>query len=92
MSKFVIEKKGKLEGNVAVGGCKNAILPILAATLLTEEKCVINAVPPLSDVIALCSMIKEMGIFLDIDQKNSVLVFVQKILKAYKPIIKKLRK
>ena len=70
MSKFVIEKKGKLEGNVAVGGCKNAILPILAATLLTEEKCVINAVPPLSDVIALCSMIKEMGIFLDIDQKK----------------------
>ena len=42
MSKFVIEKKGKLEGNVAVGGCKNAILPILAATLLTEEKCVIK--------------------------------------------------
>ncbi|NDO46343.1 UDP-N-acetylglucosamine 1-carboxyvinyltransferase [Clostridium sp. MD294] len=70
MSKFVIEKKGKLEGSVAVGGCKNAILPILAATLLTEEKCVINAVPPLSDVMALCSMIKEMGIFLDIDQKK----------------------
>ena len=82
MSKFVIEKRGKLEGNVAVGGCKNVILPILAATLLTEEKCVIYAVPPLSDVLALCSMLKEMGVFVDIDEKKQCVSVCAKTIES----------
>ena len=39
-----------LHGEVSIGGAKNAVLPILAATLLTSEACVIRRVPNLSDV------------------------------------------
>jgi UDP-N-acetylglucosamine 1-carboxyvinyltransferase len=39
-----------LNGEVQISGAKNAVLPILAATLLTSEPCVIRRVPDLSDV------------------------------------------
>jgi len=39
-----------LHGQVKISGAKNAVLPIMAATLLTEEPCVIHGVPKLSDV------------------------------------------
>ena len=39
-----------MHGEVSVGGAKNAVLPILAATLLTSEPCVVRRVPNLSDV------------------------------------------
>lgn len=70
MSKFVVEASHCLKGDVTIGGCKNAILPILAATLLTEEKCVIKAVPPLSDVVALCSMLKDMGVCVEFEEEK----------------------
>lgn len=80
MSKFVVGMSHCLKGDVAVSGCKNAILPILAATLLTEEKCVIQSVPPLSDVIALCNMLKDMGVCVNFDeQKQCVCVHAKNI-------------
>ena len=39
-----------MHGEVTISGAKNAVLPILAATLLTPEPCVIRRVPNLSDV------------------------------------------
>ena len=39
-----------LHGDVTISGAKNAVLPIMAATLLTSEPCVIRRVPRLSDV------------------------------------------
>ena len=39
-----------MHGEVHISGAKNAVLPIMAATLLTREKCVIRHVPDLSDV------------------------------------------
>ena len=39
-----------LHGEVTISGAKNAVLPIMAATLLTGEPCVIRRVPNLSDV------------------------------------------
>jgi len=39
-----------LHGEVTISGAKNAVLPIMAATLLTPEPCVIHGVPNLSDV------------------------------------------
>ncbi|MGF1657561.1 MAG: UDP-N-acetylglucosamine 1-carboxyvinyltransferase [Verrucomicrobiales bacterium] len=41
---------GKLRGTVKISGSKNSALPILAATLLTKETCVIHRVPDLSDI------------------------------------------
>ena len=50
MDSFLIKGGVPLHGDVQVSGAKNAVLPIMAATLLTSEPCVIHGVPNLSDV------------------------------------------
>ena len=50
MESFLIKGGVPLHGEVAISGSKNAALPIMAATLLTDEPCVIRRVPDLSDV------------------------------------------
>ncbi len=61
MAKFIIEQSGPLRGEVTVGGSKNAVLPIMAATLLTKEPCEINDVPHLKDVEVMCEILRSMG-------------------------------
>lgn len=50
-----------LAGEVQISGAKNAVLPILAATLLTEEPCVIRRVPRLSDVKYMGEILRWLG-------------------------------
>jgi UDP-N-acetylglucosamine 1-carboxyvinyltransferase len=50
MESLLIKGGVPLRGEVTISGAKNAVLPILAATLLTSEPCVIRRVPDLSDV------------------------------------------
>ena len=50
MDSFLIKGSVPLHGEVTISGAKNAVLPIMAATLLTGEPCVIRRVPNLSDV------------------------------------------
>jgi UDP-N-acetylglucosamine 1-carboxyvinyltransferase len=50
MDSLLIKGSAPLHGEVTISGAKNAVLPIMAATLLTSEPCVIRRVPHLSDV------------------------------------------
>ena len=50
MESFLIKGSVPLHGEVTISGAKNAVLPIMAATLLTSEPCLIRRVPNLSDV------------------------------------------
>src|ERR1043165_5113812 len=50
MDSFLIKGGVPLHGDVEISGAKNAVLPIMAATLLTSEPCTIRRVPKLSDV------------------------------------------
>ncbi len=50
-----------LHGEVTISGAKNAVLPIMAATLLTGEKCVIHRVPDLSDVKFMAQILQSLG-------------------------------
>jgi len=62
MDKFIIQGGGPLRGQVGVGGAKNAVLPIMAASLLTEgESRVFNA-PDLADVRLLSHLLGELGV------------------------------
>ncbi len=61
MDSFVIEGGTVLRGEVEVSGSKNAVLPIMAATLLTRETCVIHHVPDLSDVRFMCRILQSLG-------------------------------
>lgn len=51
----------RLEGEVSVSGAKNACLPMFAAALLTDEKCVLKNVPDLSDVRFMAEIVGELG-------------------------------
>ncbi|MFC2091387.1 UDP-N-acetylglucosamine 1-carboxyvinyltransferase [Elusimicrobiota bacterium] len=59
--KIVIEGPVCLRGKVKIPGSKNAVLPILAATLMTDEKCTIRNVPDLSDITTMISMLRVLG-------------------------------
>lgn len=61
MDKLVIEGGKKLSGSIEISGAKNACLPIIAATLLTDEKCVISNVPDLKDVTTMLKILEGMG-------------------------------
>src|SRR5437762_11599168 len=50
-----------LRGEVPISGAKNAVLPIMAATLLTAEPCVIHRVPNLSDVTFMGQILTSLG-------------------------------
>ena len=47
MAKLIVRNSGPLHGEVKISGSKNAVLPILAATLLTEDECIIQDAPAL---------------------------------------------
>jgi UDP-N-acetylglucosamine 1-carboxyvinyltransferase len=61
MSALVIEGGRALRGAVTVEGNKNAALPILAACLLTRETCVLDNVPRIRDVSAMCELLEGLG-------------------------------
>ena len=61
MDSFLIKGGTPLRGEVAISGAKNAVLPIMAATLLTAEPCVIRRVPELSDVRFMGEILTSLG-------------------------------
>ena len=65
MAKFLVQKSEPLTGEVTISGAKNAVLPIMAATLLTEEKCEIKDVPALRDVDVMCQLLESLGASVD---------------------------
>ena len=68
MDKLVIAGPNRLEGTVDISGAKNAALPILAATLLTDDKCVIKNIPNLKDISTMIRILRSFGAKVDIDQ------------------------
>ncbi|MCM8766377.1 MAG: UDP-N-acetylglucosamine 1-carboxyvinyltransferase [Candidatus Omnitrophica bacterium] len=62
MEKLVIEGGKPLKGEVEISGAKNSCLPIMAASLLTDEPCVIRNVPPLRDIHTMIKLLKALGI------------------------------
>ncbi|MFE1627033.1 UDP-N-acetylglucosamine 1-carboxyvinyltransferase [Brevibacillus reuszeri] len=70
MDKIIVRGGKALTGNVKVSGAKNAVLPIIAASILAEEgTCVISDVPALDDVRTICDLLKTMGISLTYDHE-----------------------
>lgn len=86
MDKLVIEGGVSLKGTVEVSGSKNAVLPMLAATLLTRDKCVIKNVPDLRDTYSMLKLLKYLGVNYDFAQGTIALrpSGVEKIEAPYK--------
>lgn len=78
MDSFLIKGGVPLHGEVAISGSKNAALPIMAATLLTDEPCVIRRVPDLSDTRFMARILESLGAQVKWD-RDTLMVRAQKI-------------
>ena len=78
MDSLLIKGGIPLHGDVEVSGAKNAVLPIMAATLLTSEPCVIHRVPDLSDVQFMAKILASLGAKVAIDG-NTVTIRAAKL-------------
>ncbi|HSC11122.1 MAG TPA: UDP-N-acetylglucosamine 1-carboxyvinyltransferase [Rhodanobacteraceae bacterium] len=72
MAKIVISGGEPLHGDVWISGAKNAVLPILAATLLADEPVTIGNVPHLHDVTTTMELLGQMGVQLTIDERMRI--------------------
>ena len=70
MDTIVIRGGKKLEGEVKISGAKNAVLPILAATLLTGGWNTISNVPKLGDIKTILKLLTELGVDVSEGQKS----------------------
>ena len=61
MEKIIIEGGAKLSGTIHVSGAKNAVLPLIAAALLTDGVCEITEAPWLTDVKYMCEVLEHLG-------------------------------
>ncbi|MDP6184742.1 MAG: UDP-N-acetylglucosamine 1-carboxyvinyltransferase [Gammaproteobacteria bacterium] len=68
--KLVVTGGARLEGDVAIPGAKNAILPIMAACLLTDEPCHLTNVPLIEDVRIMAALLRGLGAEVDLDRKR----------------------
>src|ERR1700722_14658284 len=78
MDSLLIKGGVPLHGEVTISGAKNAVLPIMAATLLTSEPCVIRRVPDLSDVKFMGQILTSLGAQVSFE-KGTLRVHAQKI-------------
>lgn len=72
MNKFQITGGQPLQGTVHISGAKNAVLPILAATLLTNQKIILDNIPHLNDVTTLVTLLCRLGAHVTIADKMSL--------------------
>src|SRR5690606_34718052 len=72
MAKIVITGGEPLQGEVQISGAKNAVLPILAATLLADGPVEIGNVPHLHDVTTTMELLGAMGVQLMVDEKLTI--------------------
>jgi len=70
---MLIQGKIKLSGEVEISSSKNAVLPIIAATILTDEKVVLHKVPHIKDVNTICQIVGKLG--KEIQEEDHQLIF-----------------
>ncbi|MDR1159604.1 MAG: UDP-N-acetylglucosamine 1-carboxyvinyltransferase, partial [Syntrophomonadaceae bacterium] len=88
---LTVTGKRKLSGEIMVSSAKNAVLPILAAALLSSEQVIIHRLPEIDDVSVITELINNVGI--NTKQKGDSLI-IDGDIKNYKPpyeLVKQIR-
>ena len=93
MEKIIVRKSANLHGNIKVDGSKNSILPILAATLLCSEECIIHDIPNLQDVKIMCNLLEALGAKVEKAETNTLKITAENITTFEAPyeLISKMR-
>lgn len=92
MDRLVVKGGQALQGSIKVSGAKNAVLPILAASLLASNECCIKDVPDLADVATIIDVLKSLGATAK-KEKDEVLINASDITKVEAPydFVRKMR-
>tara|TARA_Y100001968_G_scaffold318343_1_gene348430 strand:+ start:645 stop:1904 length:1260 start_codon:yes stop_codon:yes gene_type:complete len=92
MDSLIINGGKKLVGNIPISGSKNACLPMMIASLMTDEKMTLNNIPMLSDVKTLISILESLGSNIE-HKKNNLYLHTKEIInhKASYDLVKKMR-
>ncbi len=94
MDKIVLEGGTQLRGEVELSGAKNAALPILSATILSDSTSVIHRVPNLQDIRTMVTILESLGAVVDWDKdQGTIQVDPKNINKEEAPyeLVKKMR-
>lgn len=93
MAKYIIEQSGPLKGEVTISGSKNAVLPLMAAALLSDEECIIKNVPALSDVAVMKEILASLGAKTDLDDEKVLRIVTEDITSTEAPyeLVNKMR-
>lgn len=86
MAKYIVKNSGPLEGKVRISGAKNAVLPLMAASILAGEVAEIDDVPRLKDVDIMVEILKSLGAKVCQIDKNSLRIDSSKIVKEEVPL------
>ena len=90
MAKIIVRKSNPLKGSVRIDGAKNAVLPIIAATLLAKGKSVLREVPNLKDVHVISDLLRHLGA--EVEYKNNTLTVDATNLTTYEAPYELVRK
>jgi UDP-N-acetylglucosamine 1-carboxyvinyltransferase len=85
LDKLIIKGGARLAGEIRMSGAKNAVLPIMAATLLADSPVVIRNVPHLHDVTTTMELLGRMGVQLMLNENMDIEVDVRTIKSLYAP-------
>ena len=85
MDKLIITGGAPLNGEIRISGAKNAALPILAATLLSDGPMTIGNIPHLHDVTTTMELLGRMGVNLVVDETMNIEVDASSIREFYAP-------
>ncbi len=86
MEQIIINGGTPLYGNVSIGGMKNAALPVICACVLNEETCIIDNLPPVSDIETLLEILSCMGASVQRLNKFSVEINCKNLLPCTSPM------
>ena len=85
MDKLIITGGVPLSGEIRISGAKNAALPILASTLLTDEKVIVGNIPHLHDITTTMELLGRMGVDLVVDERLRIEVDSSTIKEFFAP-------
>lgn len=85
MDKLIISGGEALHGEIRISGAKNAVLPIMAATLLADSPVIIRNIPHLHDVTTTMELLGQMGVHLTLSEKMDIEVDSSTINSLYAP-------
>ncbi len=85
MDKLIIQGGAQLKGEIKISGAKNAALPILAATLLTDQPIELHNIPHLHDITTTMELLGQMGVRMLMDERMNIEIDASGPIRCYAP-------